>query len=145
MQFWRFLSQQAHKKLNPRAPTNKSRNKSESEIMSEPVIVIQHLEKQYQDVKAVDDLSLQVGKGELFGLLGPNGAGKTTTLNILCGLLKPTQGERNNMRLRCTETNRPSQRANWRLHPRNSHLPIPNRRREHRPFWQSLCHGQKQT
>jgi ABC-2 type transport system ATP-binding protein len=65
----------------------------ESETMTEPAIVIEHLEKQYQDVKAIDDLSLQVGKGELFGLLGPNGAGKTTTLNILCGLLKPTRGE----------------------------------------------------
>lgn len=41
---------------------------------------------------ALDDLNLQVGKGELFGLLGPNGAGKTTTINILCGLVKPTAG-----------------------------------------------------
>ncbi len=60
--------------------------------MVEPAIVIEHLEKQYQDVKAVDDLSLQVGKGELFGLLGPNGAGKTTAISILSGLLKPTSG-----------------------------------------------------
>ncbi|MGD0449988.1 MAG: ATP-binding cassette domain-containing protein [Candidatus Bathyarchaeia archaeon] len=60
--------------------------------MTENAIIIEHLEKQYQDVKALDDLSLQVGKGELFGLLGPNGAGKTTTINILCGLLKPTRG-----------------------------------------------------
>jgi ABC-2 type transport system ATP-binding protein len=43
-------------------------------------------------VTALDDLNLQVGKGELFGLLGPNGAGKTTTINILCGLVKPTAG-----------------------------------------------------
>jgi ABC-2 type transport system ATP-binding protein len=61
-------------------------------MMTELAIVLEHLGKQYQDVKAVDDLSLQVGKGELFGLLGPNGAGKTTTINILCGLLKPTAG-----------------------------------------------------
>jgi ABC-2 type transport system ATP-binding protein len=61
-------------------------------IMIESAIVLNHLDKQYQDVKAVDDLSLQVGKGELFGLLGPNGAGKTTTINILCGLVKPTAG-----------------------------------------------------
>ncbi len=60
--------------------------------MIESAIVLEHLEKQYQDVKAVKDLSLQVGKGELFGLLGPNGAGKTTTINILCGLVKPTAG-----------------------------------------------------
>ena len=60
--------------------------------MSESAITIEHLDKQYSDVKALDDLSLQVSKGELFGLLGPNGAGKTTTINILCGLLKPTNG-----------------------------------------------------
>jgi ABC-2 type transport system ATP-binding protein len=60
--------------------------------MNEYSIIINHLVKKYPDVKAVDDLSLQVSKGELFGLLGPNGAGKTTTINILCGLLKPTSG-----------------------------------------------------
>jgi ABC-2 type transport system ATP-binding protein len=60
--------------------------------MSESAIVIEHLAKKYQDVTALDDLNLQVAKGELFGLLGPNGAGKTTTINILCGLIKPTQG-----------------------------------------------------
>ena len=61
--------------------------------MNESAIEMEHLEKKYQDVTALDDLSLQVGKGELFGLLGPNGAGKTTTINILCGLLKPSSGE----------------------------------------------------
>ena len=60
--------------------------------MNESSIVIEHLGKKYQDVTALDDLTLQVGKGELFGLLGPNGAGKTTTINILCGLVKPTAG-----------------------------------------------------
>jgi ABC-2 type transport system ATP-binding protein len=60
--------------------------------MNEPALKIDHLSKNYQAVKALDDLSLQVQKGELFGLLGPNGAGKTTAINILCGLLKPTSG-----------------------------------------------------
>ncbi len=46
----------------------------------------------FKDVKAVDGISFNVKKGELFGLLGPNGAGKTTTINMLCGLLKPTEG-----------------------------------------------------
>ena len=60
--------------------------------MNESSIVIKHLCKKYQDATALDDFTLQVGKGELFGLLGPNGAGKTTTINILCGLVKPTSG-----------------------------------------------------
>jgi ABC-2 type transport system ATP-binding protein len=60
--------------------------------MNKSSIVIENLGKKYQDVTALDDLNLQVGKGELFGLLGPNGAGKTTTINILCGLVKPTAG-----------------------------------------------------
>ena len=60
--------------------------------MNESSIEIDHLGKKYQEVIALNDLTLQVGKGELFGLLGPNGAGKTTTINILCGLLKPTSG-----------------------------------------------------
>lgn len=60
--------------------------------MKESSIVIEHLGKKYQDTITLDDLTLQVGKGELFGLLGPNGAGKTTTINILCGLVEPTTG-----------------------------------------------------
>ena len=60
--------------------------------MDEPAITIENLTKKFEDKTAVENLSLQVFKGELFGLLGPNGAGKTTTINILCGLTKPTSG-----------------------------------------------------
>ena len=60
--------------------------------MNEPALTIDHLSKNYEKVKALDNLSLQIQQGELFGLLGPNGAGKTTVINILCGLLKPTSG-----------------------------------------------------
>jgi ABC-2 type transport system ATP-binding protein len=60
--------------------------------MNTPTISIEHLSKQYQDVTAINDLNLQVEKGELFGLLGPNGAGKTTTVNVLCGLVELTSG-----------------------------------------------------
>ena len=60
--------------------------------MTESAITIQNLTKKFEDKTAVENLSLQVNKGELFGLLGPNGAGKTTIINILCGLVKPTSG-----------------------------------------------------
>ena len=54
---------------------------------------IRNLVRFYGDLKAVDDLSLSVRKGEVFGFLGPNGAGKTTSIRMMCGLLKPSSGE----------------------------------------------------
>lgn len=60
--------------------------------MSQPAITIRSLSKRFEDKTALDNLTLEVKKGELFGLLGPNGAGKTTTISILCGLIKPTSG-----------------------------------------------------
>jgi ABC-2 type transport system ATP-binding protein len=56
------------------------------------VIVVEHLTKRFGDFVAVDDVSFEVGAGEVFGWLGPNGAGKTTTIRILLGLVKPTTG-----------------------------------------------------
>lgn len=62
--------------------------------MSNKIIEIQSLSKKYKHAGffSVNDLSLSVNKGEIFGLLGPNGAGKTTLISMLCGLLKPTSG-----------------------------------------------------
>ncbi len=66
--------------------------------MSDNVIEIRNLSKIYRDfwgrpkVKALNSLSLEVKRGEIFGLLGPNGSGKTTTLKLLLGLLFPTEG-----------------------------------------------------
>lgn len=60
--------------------------------MNKPEIVVSNLTKKFEDVIAVNDLSLEIEKSELFGLLGPNGAGKTTVINVLCGLLEPTSG-----------------------------------------------------
>jgi len=59
----------------------------------EHAITVQELTKRYEDVTAVDHISFEVGKGEIFGFLGPNGAGKTTTIKILTGLMKPDGGK----------------------------------------------------
>ncbi len=56
-------------------------------------IVINNLTKKFKKKVAVDNLSLDVSKGEIFGFLGPNGAGKSTTIRMLCGILDPTDGE----------------------------------------------------
>ncbi len=53
---------------------------------------VEHLRRTYGTFVAVDDLSFEVGAGEIVGLIGPNGAGKTTTLRSLTGILKPTSG-----------------------------------------------------
>ncbi len=54
-----------------------------------PHILISHLTKSFGTTLAVDDLSLQVEAGEIYGLIGPDGAGKTTTMRLLCGALQP--------------------------------------------------------
>ena len=56
------------------------------------IISVNRLSKEYGSLKAVENISFDVGEGEIFGLLGPNGAGKTTTIKMLTTLLKPTSG-----------------------------------------------------
>jgi ABC-2 type transport system ATP-binding protein len=56
------------------------------------MIQIEHLSKVYNGIPAVDDLTLKIPEGEIFGLLGPNGAGKSTTILMLIGLVQPTSG-----------------------------------------------------
>jgi ABC-2 type transport system ATP-binding protein len=60
--------------------------------MNAVAVEIRDLVKRFGDFIAVDHVSLNVGRGEIFGFLGPNGAGKSTTIRILCGLLAPTEG-----------------------------------------------------
>jgi len=55
-------------------------------------IHIEHLTRRFGDLVAVDDISFDIGHGEIFGLLGPNGAGKTTTLSMLATMLEPSAG-----------------------------------------------------
>lgn len=60
---------------------------------TEVIIRVDKLIKQFGTFTAVDSISFEIFKGEIFGLLGPNGAGKTTTIRMLCGLLSPTSGQ----------------------------------------------------
>ena len=55
-------------------------------------IEVKNLTRDFGDFRAVDDLSFQVRRGEVFGFLGPNGAGKSTMIHLLTGLLYPTSG-----------------------------------------------------
>lgn len=59
---------------------------------SEKAVVVENLERRFGRFVAVDRISFEVGKGEIFGFLGPNGAGKSTTIRMLCGILAPTAG-----------------------------------------------------
>jgi ABC-2 type transport system ATP-binding protein len=58
----------------------------------DPIIRTEHLSRRFGKLVAVNDLSLEVRRGEIFGVLGPNGAGKSTTIRMLCGILDPTGG-----------------------------------------------------
>jgi ABC-2 type transport system ATP-binding protein len=60
--------------------------------LSEPSIQVSKLTKRFDALTAVDEISFEVGSGELFGFIGPNGGGKTTTISMLITLIKPTSG-----------------------------------------------------
>src|SRR6187551_3413059 len=55
-------------------------------------ITVKNLTRRFGEFVAVNDVSFEVGEGEIFGFLGANGAGKSTTIRMLCGLLRPTSG-----------------------------------------------------
>ena len=82
--------------------------------MNERVIEVWELAKRFGDVVAVDRLSFEVRRGEIFGLLGPNGAGKTTTIQLLLGLTTPTSGSARVLGMDVTrDTRRILQRVNF--------------------------------
>ncbi|MCK7468693.1 MAG: ATP-binding cassette domain-containing protein [Desulfosudis oleivorans] len=85
------------------------------------MIELTHVSKSYNrgKVKAVDDLTLTVSPGEIFGFLGPNGAGKTTTIKMLVGLLRPDAGPARRRGLRPRDR-QPQGQAGDDLRPRHA-------------------------
>ncbi len=61
--------------------------------MSDIILKTSDLTKKYNNKIVVDNLNIEIRKGEIFGLLGPNGAGKSTTMNMICSIVRPTAGE----------------------------------------------------
>jgi ABC-2 type transport system ATP-binding protein len=59
---------------------------------AQPAVHTEKLTRKFGDVTAVDNVTFDINRGEVFGVLGPNGSGKTTTIRMLCGLLTPTSG-----------------------------------------------------
>jgi ABC-2 type transport system ATP-binding protein len=66
-----------------------------ADAAAQSIVTTTGLTKRYGSVRALTDVTLSVGTGEVFGLLGPNGSGKTTTIRLLIGLLRPTAGRSN--------------------------------------------------
>src|SRR5690242_18644296 len=71
-------------KIGPIHPSNDGRP---------AVVQVLDLVKTFDKIEAVQGISFNISKGEIFGLLGPNGAGKSTTINMMCGYLEPTSGD----------------------------------------------------
>jgi ABC-type uncharacterized transport system ATPase subunit len=63
------------------------------QIFIMPLLELQHLRKYFATQKAVDDISLTIEQGQIFGLLGPNGAGKTTLIRMITGIFYPDEGQ----------------------------------------------------
>lgn len=57
-----------------------------------PLIQLSHLSKRYRGFSAVQDISLEIEKGEIYGFIGLNGSGKTTTIKMLLGMIRPSNG-----------------------------------------------------
>jgi ABC-2 type transport system ATP-binding protein len=79
-------------KINEVASRMNRPSKAIAERPGDPVLRIDQLTKVYETVKAVDRLSFDIPSGKIIGLLGPNGAGKSTTINMILGILEPTEG-----------------------------------------------------
>ena len=114
---------------------------SEMPNSGEPAVVVDDLEKRFGSFVAVNRVSFEVDRGEIFGFLGPNGAGKSTTIRMLCGILAAHGRRRHRGRLRHPHAGRADQ-GQHRLHePEVLALPGPDRRGEHRLLQRHLPHS----
>ena len=86
----------------------------------EVVVEVRDLVRRFGDFVAVDKISFDVRRGEIFGLLGPNGAGKTTTFRMLCGLLSATSGDAAGRRGRHAARDAPPRASSWAMWRRSS-------------------------
>ena len=77
---------------------------------TDPLLVVEHLTMRFGGLVAVNDLSFQVGRGDITALIGPNGAGKTTVFNCVTGFYKPTEGRLALARIGAASTTRRSRR-----------------------------------
>ncbi|HEX5420300.1 MAG TPA: ATP-binding cassette domain-containing protein [Gammaproteobacteria bacterium] len=100
-----------HRREAPALPGNRPVEQRIGALPSGPAVEVSTLVRKFGDFTAVDHLSFEVERGEVFGLLGPNGAGKTTTFRMLCGLLPATSGS-----LRVAGANLRTSRASARQH-----------------------------
>jgi ABC-2 type transport system ATP-binding protein len=73
-------------------PAAQQEQQLQKPVNGEPVVVINHLIKQFGKLRAVDDLTMNIYAGETYGLIGPNGSGKTTLIRTLVGLVRPASG-----------------------------------------------------
>src|SRR5215471_18256609 len=85
--------------------------------MERPALTVHHLSKRFGDRTAFDDVSFEVGRGEVFGFLGPNGAGKTSTVRTLGTLIAPTSGSASVAGLPLTAENGPAIRSRISIMP----------------------------
>ena len=102
-------------------------------VGGDTVIRVEGLRKTYGDLAAVDGISFEVHKGEVFGLLGPNGAGKTTTVEVLEGLRKPDGGTVSVLGIDVVSDPEPAEAPDRRLAAERRALPEAHGRRAPRP------------
>jgi ABC-2 type transport system ATP-binding protein len=74
------------------SPEMREKGEVQGNEKNEPVVVIEHLVKQFGKLRAIDNLNMTINSGETFGLIGPNGSGKTTLIRMVVGLSRPTGG-----------------------------------------------------